>query len=202
MDITGVRVSKGRRTVGNVQLESGKSYRAPVPELRYQTEAVSLAAVNYSPTGEDFCKIAQGDDIDQRSGRKIKLQGFRVKVLFTGAATKSAGVLRVLVLRNRDGGGNGDLAGGSATSWTLDPDKDIYTVLYDKIHTYRNRALTAGDVAGSCLLDFFVPCNSIVRYKGTTASDLTNESYTLALITNDSSVGSASGSCITYYRDV
>lgn len=167
--------------------------------LHKQTE-LSFATLGNTWESTHICTVAAGDDVDERSGLKVKSIGFELKYSVTGNSSSDAKV-RVLVFKNKNGDGTTNLA-ATHPEYRVPKEKGII-VMYDRYFCIPRNGLNAADAGGLKCFQAWIPCKDIMNYASTASGNPLNTDYKFAAI-SDQGVNKPIlyGQITFYYKDM
>jgi hypothetical protein len=133
----------------------------------------TAASINpaVTPTAQCLNLIAQGDDVQQRSGRSIKLAGVDVRYhALSNIAATVPQFLRIIVVQVKDPSGSAPTIAGILQSVSVDSpiqasvSQGQYTFLHDKLYVLPLYAAGGGQV-----VDVTIPLKNHIEFIGTGA---------------------------------
>jgi hypothetical protein len=133
----------------------------------------TAAALNpaVTPTAQCLNLIAQGDDVQQRSGRSIKLAGVDIRYhALSATAATTPQFLRFIVLQARDPDGAAPVIADVLQAVTVDSPpqasthQNQFTLLHDKVYV-----LPLFAAGGAQVIDVQVPLKNHIEFIGTAA---------------------------------
>lgn len=140
-------------------------------EYKFKDFTVAKTAIATTPTSQNLCLIAQGDDHDERNGDSITVTGVYVNCWISTDTAGDNNVMRLMLIQDKQcngvGGSIGEvLSAGGATTAIFSPleldNKHRFRMLWDK-------TVEVNDAGRSnVIFSKYIPLNLKIRYDGTT----------------------------------